>query len=578
MPRSAPARISARVVSLLRSSSSATKPYPHLLQIHALMVKSALDLLPFPTSLLLSAAAAAAAGGAAADSASAAFIYARAIFRFIPAPNLFQYNTILRSYAALAHRHHPLLLSEALALFKTLMTEPLPLDQFPFVSVLKLSAQCRALPFGKQVHGLVAKSGFDVYPNVWNTLIHFYCCCGEMCDAHTTFDEMPQRRDVVSWAALINGYVQVSETKKAMSLFRDVVSSCLEVNAASIVSALSASVEFGSLCGECLHGYCIKIGFCSELNVATAIMSVYVKFGCMDYARKVFDSVQRRDLVLYNCMVCGYAKEGLVEESLGLIEKMRRERVKPNSSTFVGLLSACASSGALVIGRRIHEFVKEEDIELDSALGTALVDMYSKTGCIIDANKVFDEMPERDVKAWTAMIMGFGFHGRAEAALSLFYRMESEKALPNEVTFLAVLSACSHGGLAAEAKKCFEKMVRDYKLSPKPEHYGCVIDLLGRAGRLEEAHELIKGLPSEADAMAWRALLAACRVHGNVELGETVRRYLVGLGDEHPADSVVLSSTYAGAGMWDAIAKAREFEGHKMVKKEAGCSSIEMAC
>nr|CAD1822522.1 unnamed protein product [Ananas comosus var. bracteatus] len=153
MPRSAPARISARVVSLLRSSSSATKPYPHLLQIHALMVKSALDLLPFPTSLLLSAAAAAAAGGGAADSASAAFIYARAIFRFIPAPNLFQYNTILRSYAALAHRHHPLLLSEALALFKTLMTEPLPLDQFPFVSVLKLSAQCRALPWGSRFMG-----------------------------------------------------------------------------------------------------------------------------------------------------------------------------------------------------------------------------------------------------------------------------------------------------------------------------------------------------------------------------------------------------------------------------------------
>lgn len=451
------------------------------------------------------------------------------------------------------------------------------MDQFSFVSTLKLCARCLALETGRQLHGSILRSGFQLYLAVRNTLIRFYCACGVITEAHQLFDEMPHRRDAVSWGALLGGYLQILQRGKVMGLFKEMHVGGSEINAASIVSALSASTYACGRGGELLHGYCMKVGHCSDLNVATAIVTMYVRTGCMCPARRVFDVIPRRDLVLYNCMVDGYAKGGLVDESLALVLQMKHEGVRPNAATFVGLLSACASSGALVIGQHIHEHVKEECLELDAALGTAFVDMYSKCGCLEKAIEVFDRMRDRDVKAWTSMILGFGVNGRAAAALQLFYQMEEKGAKPNEVTFLAVLIACSHGGLVEAGKELFERMVQEYGLSPRMEHYGCMIDLLGRAGLLEEAYELIKNLPLKEDAVAWRALLAACKIHGNFKLGEMAQQALVALCDELPTDSILLSGTYALAGQWVDVARVRDLEGERMMdKKVPGCSLIEI--
>ncbi|XP_072972067.1 pentatricopeptide repeat-containing protein At1g26900, mitochondrial [Typha angustifolia] len=535
----------------------------HLHQLHAQMIKSGLDHLPFPASKLLAAAA------------LLDFHYARSIFYAIQNPNLFQYNTMLRAFSVFQGDPRATL-QEAIDLFNSLRTkkEEVYVDQFSFISILKVSALNLAVQVGRQIHGSILKSGFEVYIDLRNTLIHLYCICGRICDGHKLFDEMPHLRDAVSWGTLVSGYLRVSEMDKVVNLFKEMRSCGLEINAASLVSALVASGD-----AESLHGYCIKAGFCSDLNVATAIVTMYMKSRCLVDARKLFGVMRRRDLVLYNSMVDGYAKEGLIEESLALVEEMRLEGVEPNSSTFAGLLSACASSGALLIGRRIHGYIREKSLKLDIFLGTALLNMYSKNGCLDEAIEVFDQMPDRDVKAWTAMIMGYGVHGQAEAALQLFYEMEQEGLIPNEVTFLAVLSACSHGGLVTEGKECFDRMVRQYGLHPKVEHYGCLIDLLGRAGMLKEAYELMKNIAVGGDAMAWRALLAACRVHGNAILGELVRSHLVALGDEHPTDSILLSNTYALEGRWADIAQMRELEEEKVTgKKEAGCSSIVIAC
>ena len=228
----------------------------------------------------------------------------------------------------------------------------------------------------------------------------------------------------------------------------------------------------------------------------------------------VFDETGRRDVVLYNCMVDGYAKGGYTEECLSLLRQMKAEGIRINSGTLVGLLSACASSGALVVGQRVHEIAKRENLELDAALGTAILDMYVKCGCIDEAVEVFNQMQNRDVTAWTAMIMGLGIHGRTGDALQAFHGMEEEGVRPNDVTFLAALNACSHGGMVDSGKDFFKRMVVEYRMKPDIKHYGCVIDLLARAGLLQEAYELIRNLPLEGDAMAWRALLAACRVHG----------------------------------------------------------------
>ncbi|CAL9147174.1 unnamed protein product [Musa hybrid cultivar] len=546
---------------LLRSSR--LQP-PQLRQAHALAIKVGLDLLPFPVGKLIAAAA------AVADAP-----YARSIFDRVPAPCLFHYTALLRS---LSLARTPAV-ADAFSVFCSLRSSSgVALDQFAFVPTLKVCARGLALRAGQQLHCLVLKLGFQLYVNVRNTLIHLYCRCGRAADdGRRMFDEMPQENDAVSWSALMSGYLQISEPQKVVDLFREMRARFSQINAAVMVITLSASVDLSHHGSEALHCYCIKSGYYSDLNVATAVAAMYAKTKCMDSAAMVFDATKGKDLVLYNCMVDGYVKSGAIKEAFALLARMKDEGVKPNSATFVGLLSACASSGAVVVGRHIQEHIKEEGLELDAVLGTALVDMYSKSGCLDEAIKVFDGMIDRDVQAWTAMITGLGVHGRAEAALRLFHRMEDEGTRPNEVTFLSVLSACSHGGLVAAAKECFERMVYRYGLSPKMEHYGCLIDIFGRAGILEEAHELIRSMPFEGDAVAWRALLAACRVHGNVELGEVSQRTLVSLGFEHPSDVILLSSTYAAADRWADIEQLGSVGAdNAMEKKEAGRSLIEM--
>ncbi|XP_020272708.1 pentatricopeptide repeat-containing protein At1g26900, mitochondrial [Asparagus officinalis] len=388
---------------------------------------------------------------------------------------------------------------------------------------------------------------------------------------------MGSSKDSISWSTLMNGYAQISETGMVVDLFCGMRRCGVVTNPATIVCLLSV-VEPGE--GEAIHGFCVKSGILLYLNAVTAIASMYVRFERVEDARVVFDETPRRDAVTYNCIVDGYAKRGDFDECLRLLRLMRHERVRMNSSTFVGLLAACASSGALAVGHKVIEIVRAENLDLDTSLGTAILDMYVKCGYINESIEVFNKMNNRDVMAWTAMIMGLGIHGRAQDALDLFREMEEEGLTPNEVTFLAVLNACSHGGMTDLSKEFLKKMIIDYKITPSIKHYGCVIDSLARAGLLEEAYELINNLPLEGDAMAWRALLAACRVHGEVRIGQIARGALMDLGDLHPTDSILLSRTYASSEKWEDVGRMREMEVEKMKrmeKKEAGCSLIEMS-
>lgn len=391
------------------------------------------------------------------------------------------------------------------------------------------------------------------------------------------FDEIPHVRDVVSWNTLLSGYLQVSQLAEVVDLFRQMHRDRFEVSGITVMTALSASGDLAHVCvGESLHSFCIKNGFCLNLNVATAILSMYSKLGFMDSARRLFGEMPNRDVVSWNCIIDGYARSGHKEESMALLQVMKSEDMEPNSATLVGLLSTCASAGALGIGQCIHEFIEEEHMELNADLGTALIDMYSKCGLTNKAVEIFNQTQNKDTMCWTAMIVGFGVNGQGENAVQLFHKMVELGVKPNEVTFLAVLNACSHGGLVMEGKKFFESWIRECSFSPSIEHYGCMIDLLGRAGLLEEAHEMIKNLPIESDATAWRALLAACRVHGNVKLGEIARRALRELDNTHPTDSILMSSTYALAGRSSDVAKMKNWTEEVLMRKEAGWSSIEM--
>ncbi|KAI5008132.1 hypothetical protein ZWY2020_009180 [Hordeum vulgare] len=547
------------ITALLRS---ATRP-AHLLQLHAAMLKA--SLFPhhaLPTARLLA-------------SPLAPLPYALSLFAAIPCPTLFHHTALLRALSAAPCFSSAA--SASLAVLASARARLPALDEFAFQPLIALCAKNSgddaAASLGRQVHALLLRYGFSGVVGLGNVLCHFYCCIGNIGDARRMFDEMPER-DTVSWNTMIGSYARAGEISAAVEMFSAMRCCGVDVSATAVVVLVACVWQ-----GESVHGFSVKTGFCKDVKVAAAVEGMYSRKGEIGCAKKVFEEATKKDLVLYNCMVDSCAKAGQIEEAMGLVDSMRQEGLKPNTGTLVGMLSACGVSGAIVPGRRIHELALELGLELDTALGTSLVDMYFKCGYPKEAIAVFYAMHDRDVMAWTAMIMGLGVNGQSDAAISLFHSMQQNGVTPNEVTFLAVLNACSHGGLVFEGKKHLESMVRQYGLSPHTEHYGCIIDLLGKAGRLDEAYELIRSLSSHGDVVGWRTLLAACRVHGNVELGRTVQARLDAMGNHHPSDTILLLNAYALEGRWDEIAQVRDSEGQKMVmaRKEAGCSSIEVS-
>lgn len=541
------------------------KQASEITQIHSYMIKTGLDTVAFPVSKLLAASI-------------IDLHYAVSIFKCIQTPNVFMFNTMLRCYSV---SECP---DQALVLFNYMRSVGVLLDEFSFVHVVKSCARLVEISIGCAVHSVAVRSGNVLFGNVRNTVLQLYCVCRKIEDARVLFEEGSER-DLVSWNILMGGYVNVCRGDVVLDLFRRMLLEGVRVGGSTMLSVLSGVSEVGGVLeGECVHGYCIKCGFCVDCSVVTALVGMYGRWGKMDLGRRAFEEVEVKDVVLWNCLMDGYAKNGMLEEALSLLRLMEVRCVRPNSSTLAGLLSSCATSGALAVGKCIHAYVEQQQLVVDAVLGTALLDMYCKCGLLGEAVDIFKKMVSKDVKSWTAMILGYGMHGEAKDAIMMFYQMAEEGFRHNEVTFLAVLSACSHGGLVAEGTSFFKMMIQDYGLKPKVEHYGCMIDLFGRAGLLEEAHKLIKSLPIKSDATAWRAILAACRVYGNVDLGKSVKKALEDNYGEHPADSIILSSTYAVAGSRPCLETAQtilgeivdNYEYGSQGVKEAGCSAIEL--
>lgn len=274
-------------------------------------------------------------------------------------------------------------------------------------------------------------------------------------------------------------------------------------------------------------------------------------------------------------MVSGYAQNFCSNEALMLFDEMIVEGVKPNGPTLASVLSACARSGGLELGERIHVFIQEKGIEVEVILGTALVDMYAKNGVISTARKLFDGMPERNIVTWNAMICGLAMHGYVEDALELFHKLERDEIAPNDITFVGVLSACCHAGLVEVGSEIFYSMRRVYGIEPKIEHYGCIVDLLGRVGRVMEAEELIRGMKWKADVVVLGALLAGCKNHGNVEIAERVVKAMLELEPNNHGVYVVLSNMYAEAARWEDVVRLRKVMRDEGLKKIPGWSLVD---
>ncbi|XP_058097843.1 pentatricopeptide repeat-containing protein At2g01510, mitochondrial-like [Magnolia sinica] len=329
--------------------------------------------------------------------------------------------------------------------------------------------------------------------------------------------------------------------------------------------------------GKKIHQHLICCGCSNDRFVDAALVDMYAKCGCVDSARIVFDRMSVRDLVSWTAMVSGYVHNGCDGETLEFFELMRWSNVKPNRVGLLSVLLACGHLGALRKGEGFHSYAIRTGFESDVLVSTAVIDMYSKCGSLDVARYMFDRMSGKDVVCWSSMIASYGTHGHGREAIVVFDLMINAGVRPNHVTFTSLLSACSHSRLLEEGRRYFESMSEQYGLTPKLNHYACMVDLLGRAGRLAEAEELILTMPVEPDTSIWGSLLSACRNYGNIDMGERVADRIFQLDPTHAGYYVLLSNMYAAKSRWSEVERVRELMAERGVNKIQGFSLIEFS-
>ncbi|XP_061372166.1 pentatricopeptide repeat-containing protein At5g06540 [Gastrolobium bilobum] len=308
----------------------------------------------------------------------------------------------------------------------------------------------------------------------------------------------------------------------------------------------------------------------------TCMIAGYHKCGDVESARQLFEIMPEKNLVTWSTMISGYARNNRFDKAVDLFRVFQAEGMVANEAVMVGVISSCAHLGALAMGEKAHEYVMRNNLTLNLILGTAVVDMYARCGNVEKAIQVFEQLPEKDALCWTALIAGLAMHGYAEKALECFSEMMKTGLVPRDITFTAVLTACSHGGLVERGMEIFESMKRDHGVEPRLEHYGCVVDLLGRAGKLAEAEKFVLEMPVKPNAPIWGALLGACRIHRNVEVGERVGKILIHMRPEHSGYYVLLSNIYARTNKWKDVTIMRRMMKEKGVRKPPGYSLIEI--
>ena len=530
--------------------------------------------------------------------------YAEKVFHFIQEPSLFVYNVMIKAFAKKVSFRRVLLL------FDHLRVVGLWPDNFTYPFVLKAIGCLGEVQGGRKVHGFVLKTGleFDIY--VCNSLIDMYAQLGEVVFFTKLFEEMPER-DSVSWNVMISAYVRCSRFVDAVGVFRRMrVESNEKPDEATVVSTLSACTALKNLeLGKEIHDYVrnnldftVRISNalldmyakCGFLSVArklfdempmknvicwTSMVAGYINYGKLDEARELFERSPVRDVVLWTAMINGYVQYNQFDEAMILFQEMQNRRIRADKFTMVALLTGCAQMGALEQGKWIHDYIDEHEIKIDAIVGTALIEMYAKCGCIEESLEIFEGMRDKDTATFTSIICGLAMNGKTNKALELFSEMERVGVNPDDITFIGVLSACSHAGLVEEGRQFFHSMTETYEIEPKSQHYGCLIDLFGRAGLLDEAEELIEKIPNDNNVIVvplYGALLSACRIHGNVELGERVARRLADIESSDSSVHMLLANLYASADKWEDMTKVRRNMKDLGVKKVPGCSSIEI--
>ncbi|XP_075523560.1 pentatricopeptide repeat-containing protein At2g03880, mitochondrial [Primulina tabacum] len=444
-------------------------------------------------------------------------------------------------------------------------------DSITYSELVKCCIDHCAVKEGKRVHQYVFSNGYEPKTFLVNTFLNMYVKFKLLDEAQALFDQMPEK-NVISWTTMIAAYSNTELYLKAFQMLILMIRDGVRPNMYTYSSVLRSCKELTNLTQ--LHGCIIKVGLESDVFVKSALIDVYSKLGEMEGALYIFNEMVTRDPVVWNTIIGGFAQNSNGDEALNLFIRMKRLGFWADQSTLTSVLRSSTSLALLELGRQIHVHVIKFDRDL--VLNNALLDMYCKCGSLKDANCTFTRMVEKDVISWSTMIIGFAQNGYSKKALDLFEEMKVSGTKPNYITVLGVLFACSHAGLVEDGQHYFESMKMLYGINPGREHYGCMIDLLGRAGKLKEAMKLIHEMTSEPDAVTWRTLLSACKVHRDMDLAEYAAKQVLKLDSRDAGTYILLSNIYANTQRWEDVAILRNSMRDGGIKKEPGCSWIEV--
>eukprot|EP00250_Pteridium_aquilinum_P004435 c14646_g1_i1 orf=1160-3871(-) len=465
---------------------------------------------------------------------------------------------------------------EAIWLWSCMQQEALAPNRATVVGILDACANLSALYKGKQVHCCLSGSQLDSDGMVLTTLINMYGKCGDMENALKAFEGL-REQNVVSWTAIMAGYAQHGHSKDALQIFEKMQRNGVVPNKITYVCILDAFNSKKDLEKAKQMHACIKhSGFDSDIVVATAIVNMYGKCGSPRDARMMFDEMPERNIVSWNTMLSVYVQHGHGKQAFELFNLMSRMEETVNKITFISMLSACASEGALSEGKWMHDEVVRRGYDKDVVVSNAIINMYSKCGQVKPARNVFERISGRTVVSWSSMIAAYAQHGHGKDVLPMLHRMKNEGVLPSLVTFKAILSACSHAGLVDDAHACLNSMSQIFGLKPDSEHYDCVIDLLGRAGSLDQVEEMISKMPVQPSLISWMMLLGAYSSQADLQRGECVANQVFEMYPECTAPYVILSNMYVAAGRDSDAERLLSRMKAKGLMEQQDCSYIEV--
>ena len=494
---------------------------------------------------------------------------ARQLFDAMPKRDLISWNAMMAGYFENRESRR------GLKLFIEMICQSVAPDLITMTCLISASEALSDCRLGKQIHGFVIKTEMVVEVPVNNSLIQMYFAFGCREEAETIFLRTATR-DLVTWTTMISGYEKNGFPDQALETFEQLKSTGMVLDEVAIASALSACASLGRLkTGIRLHRLARINELLSYTTVGNALIAMYAKAGHMEKAVEVFRRMPDKDVISWSSLISGFRSNNRSLEALKFFLQMQNY-VKPNIVTFVVALAACSDIGALMCGKEIHAQVIRNGLCFHGFLPNALLDLYVKCGRTEYAQMQFNVHEEKDVSSWNIMLNGYARKGYGDFALALFNRMNEEGIVPDKVTFISLLLACSQSGMVRRGLDVFSLMRDKYEIEPNLKHYACMVDLLARDGRLEEALKVIEEMPFDPDAAIWGALLNGCRIHKEIELGEIAAKEIFRIDSESPGYYVLLCDLYADGGRWSDVAKVRNIMRERGLAVDPGCSWVEV--